>query len=104
MRDSSSSNRHFGSALILFALSALIALLLMVVAFVVWLAEMMSSMTGALLLTGGVFALIAAVVYLFSLHEAFRQVASRLDTIYDVARAVQWGYRLVGEQLARWLK
>lgn len=96
MVDRNSPSRHIAGALIFFALTALMALLLLVVAFTLWLAHVMGSTIWALLISGGFFLLLAAVVYLFSLHEAFRQLSSRLDTIYEVARITHRLSRILG--------
>lgn len=94
---------HFGSALILFALSAVMALLLLVSAFVVWLSQVMGSLTGALLLVGGIFLLLAVLLYCFSLRDSFRQISSRLETIYEVAHAAQGAYAWLMRTLRQWL-
>ncbi len=95
MRESNTPSNHLGSGLILFALTASMALLLLVSALTVYLSQVMGSLIGAMLLLGVVFGAVAAATYYFTLHDAFRQLQSRLETVYDVALAAQWGYEKV---------
>lgn len=95
MGDRNGFGGHFVGALICFVLSSVMALLLLVATFTVWLSEMMNSLFWAMLLVGTFFLSVAVVVYYLAIREAFRQVGARLDTIYDVAHAVQWAYRKV---------
>lgn len=94
---------HFVGALICFVLSSLMALLLLVATFTVWLSEMMNSLFWAMLLVGGFFLSVAVVVYYLAIRQAFQQVGARLDTIYDVAHTVQWAYRRAESWLQRLL-
>lgn len=104
MREHNTTSSHLGSGLILFALAAVISLILLVGGLTMLLSKMMGSLIGAMLIMGGFFAIIAALIYYFSLHEAFRQLRQHLDTVYHVAQAAQWGYEMVVGFLQRNLR
>ena len=84
-------------ALIIVALAAPAAALLLIVALVVWLAELMGSVIYPCLILGLFFALLATIIYKVSLRDAMREVGERLGVIYEVTRllhgAVEWGVR-----------
>lgn len=104
MPDRNSASNHLGSGVLLFLLTASMALLLLVCALTVFLSQLIGSLIGAMLLLGALFGVVAGTVYYFSLHDTFRQLQSRLETIYEVARAAQWGYEQVIVWLQRWLR
>ncbi len=79
--------------------SAGIAIVLLVAALVIGLSELLGSFTWSALLAGGVFALLAAGIYLFSLKEPLEQIRTRIETVYDVARLLKQGYDWVREKL-----
>lgn len=95
MRELHTTSSHLGSGLILFVLAAVIALILLMGGLTMLLGKMMGSLIGAMVLMGCFFAIIAGLVYYFSLREAFRQLRQHLETVYQVAQAAQWGYEAV---------
>jgi len=103
MSERSSFRSHFGSALIGFALFAIMAILLLLTAFVVWLAERTGSLIIAAALVGAFFAILSTLIYLLVLRDAIRLIGSRLDTVYEVAHTAQTGYEWLTERISRWL-
>lgn len=103
MSERNSSRGHFGSALIVFALCAIMAILLLLTALVVWLSEAMGSIIYATALVGTFLAIISALIYWLALHDSFRRIADQLDTVYDVAHTVQAGYQWALERISLWL-
>ncbi|MEG1622551.1 MAG: hypothetical protein RR330_04190 [Alistipes sp.] len=93
MEGDKTPHTHFGSALLLFLLTAGLAILLLLGAGLVWLTEVIGSFIGASLITGGFFALLSVVVYLSTLRRAMKQIRTQIDTIYEVAYAAQLGYK-----------
>ena len=79
------------AALIIVALAAPAAALLLVVALVVWLAELMGSLTLPCLMLGLFLALLATIIYKVSLRDAMREVDERLSAIYEVTRLLRHG-------------
>lgn len=80
--------------------SALLAALLFVSAFVAWLAEVFGSLKIPCLIVGAFLAIIAIVVYRVSLKSYFRQISDELGVVYSVSRIVRgwidWAAALVG--------
>lgn len=95
MSERNSPYGHFGSGLILFALTTVMSILLLTTAAVVWLSELLGSLELAALLVAGVLGLISGILYYFSLREGFRQIGDRLETVYEVARAAREAYRYI---------
>ena len=92
-------NRFPFAALIIVALAAPAAALLIVVALVVWLAELMGSLIYPCLILGLFFALMTYVIYKVSLRDAMREIDERWRVIYDVTKllreGIEWGVRLL---------
>ena len=103
MSERSSFRSHFGSALIGFVLFAFMAILLLLTAFVVWLAERTGSLIMAAALVGAFFAVLSTAIYLLVLKDAIRLLGSRMDTVYEVARTAQAGYEWLTKRVVRWL-
>ena len=76
------------AALIIVALAAPAAALLLIVALVVWLAELMGSVVLPCLILGIALALLATIIYKVSLRQTIRQTEEHLGVIYDVAKIV----------------
>ncbi len=92
-------NRSYFAPLIIVALAAPAAAFLFVVALVVWLAELMGSLIYPCILLGGIFALLAFIIYKVSLRDIMREIDERIATIYEVTRTlrqcVEWGVKLL---------
>ena len=76
MKDSPSPTGNIVTSLIFFGVTAAIAIILFIDAFVMWLASLTGSVAVAALITGGFFAVIAAVVYLLAVRSALNYVRS----------------------------
>ena len=92
MKDSQAPTGNIVASLVFFGVTAAIAIILFIDAFVMWLASLTGSVAVAALITGGFFAVLAAVVYLLSVRSAVKYVRDRIDTVYEVASRVQEGY------------
>ncbi len=92
-------NRSYFASLIIVALAAPAAALLLVVALVVWLAELMGSIIFPCLILGLFFALLATIIYKVSLRDAMREIDERFVVIYEVTKlfreGIEWGIRLL---------
>ena len=68
--------RHLITPIVVFGITALIAVVMLLWALVIWLAQLTGSMIWATLILGGVFALIALIVYLVSVRPAVQYISS----------------------------
>ena len=72
MKDSQAPTGNIVASLVFFGVTAAIAIILFIDAFVMWLASLTGSVAVAALITGGFFAVLAAVVYLLSVRSAVK--------------------------------
>lgn len=86
--------------LIYFAAAAFAAATLLIATLIAWLAQMLGSVTGAMLIVGGFFLFVAWLIYVLAVRRSIDYIRDRLDTIYDVAFAARNAYR-VATHLAR---
>ena len=94
------SGGRFVVALLLFATSAVIAVLLLLTALVVWLSALTGSFIASTLILGALFGILAAVIYLLSVREVVERIRTRAETVYEVARAARSGYEWLVEKAA----
>lgn len=87
------SPRKVFTPIILFITTAIIAFVLLVVALVIWVAEIIKSGSIATLIVGGVFLIVSLMIYLTAARKSMDYLRDQLDTIYDVASVAQRGYR-----------
>lgn len=85
-------------ASVAFLLTALTAALLLLTAGVIGLSKLLGSFIVAALILGGLFALIALLLYIFSIRPAVARVRAQVDTVYDVAQTVKTGYEWLTEK------
>ena len=71
------------------------ALLLLSSALVIWLGEVIGSLSLSLIIVGVTYAIIATTLYFVAIHTTLRQWQRRMDTIYDVSLTVELIYRQV---------
>lgn len=71
------------------------ALLLLSSALVIWLGEVIGSLSLSLIIVGATYAIIATTLYFVAIHTTLRQWQRRMDTIYDVSLTVELIYRQV---------
>jgi hypothetical protein len=81
--------------LLLFIISAIMALLLLSSALVIGLGEVIGSLSLSLIIVGATYAIIATTLYFVAIHTTLRQWQRRMDTIYDVSLTVELIYRQV---------
>lgn len=79
--------------IVCFVTTIVIALIMLVVALVVWVAELVQSGSIAALIVGGMFMFISLIIYLITARKSIEYLQNRLETIYDVAYAARRGYR-----------
>ena len=82
-------DRPFFLPLAITVVAAIIAALLFVSAFVVWLAEIFGSLKIPCLIMGGFMATIAAIVYAVTLKSYFHKIGEELRVIYSASRAIR---------------
>lgn len=94
------ADRPFFLPLAITVVSALLASLLFVSAFVAWLAEIFGSLKIPCLIVGAFLAMVAIIVYKVSLKSYFRQIGDELGVIYSVSRVVRgwidWAVAFLG--------
>ena len=81
--------------LLIFLVSAIMALMLLSTACVIWLGELIGSLTLSLIAVGALYTIISAVLYFVSIHSTLRQWQRRMDTVYDVSLTFELIYRQV---------
>lgn len=81
--------------LLLFIISAIMALLLLSSALVIWLGEVVGSLSLSLIIVGATYVIFATTLYFTAIHSTLRQWQRRMDTIYDVSLTVELIYRQV---------
>ena len=99
MKDSPSPTGNIVTSLIFFGVTAAIAILF-IDAFVMWLASLTGSVAVAALITGGFFAVIAAVVYLLAVRSALNYIRDRIETVYEVASRIKDGYDWLSDKFS----
>ena len=97
------SGGRFIAALLFFATTAGIAILLLT-ALVIWLSSVTGSFIASALIAGGFFAVLALLVYLFAIRDAVEQIRRQAETVYEVARAAQTGYEWLAGKVSLFLK
>ena len=103
MAQDKTSHTKIITTVIYFALTALAAILLLIMAFVIWLAELLGSLIGALLITGIMFGVISMIIYHASLQTALENLQHRLNTIYEVAQVDKRGYDWAVGKFSEWI-
>ena len=97
MKDSPSPTGNIVTSLIFFGVTAAIAIILFIDAFVMWLASLTGSVA---VITGGFFAVIAAVVYLLAVRSALNYIRDRIETVYEVASRIKDGYDWLSDKFS----
>ncbi len=104
MESGKSSGGNFVAALLFFVLTALAAACILLTALVVWLSELLGSLSVSAAILGGCFTLIALCIYLFSLRRSIERMREQMETVYDVARLAKEGYDWVNDKFHRWIQ
>ncbi len=90
-----------------FIVTALIASILLISAFVLFLGEVIGSHLLAMVIVGGVCGVISWVIYSSSLKPIIREWQERLSTIYEVAqslrKAYEWGVEYLMAKLLKFI-
>ena len=85
--------------LLYFALTAIMAIILLVAALIMWLYELLGSAKWATLIVGGGFLFVAWLIYVLAVKRCLDYIRDRLDTVYDVAYSIRNGYKVALQYL-----
>lgn len=91
--------RHLVTPIVVFGITAMIAVVMLLWALVIWLAQLTGSMIWATLILGGFFALVSLIIYLASVRPAVQYISDQLDNIAEMAKIVRSGYNWVSDKL-----
>ncbi len=86
-------------AVICFLTAIVMAVLLTITALVIWIASLSGSFIIATLSVAAVAVIVAFAIYLASLRRPIRQLADKIETVYDVAESVREAYEWVTTRL-----
>lgn len=100
MKDNWKPSGNIVASMLFFGVTAAIAIILFIEAFVMWLASLTGSIAIASLITGGFFAVLAVVIYLLAVRTALEHVRDRVETIYEVASKVKEGYDWLSDKFS----
>lgn len=88
-------SRSVAGPLVSFSLTAVIAVGMLLTALLLWLAEIVGSVALACIMVGGLFALVALIIYFASVRRTFARFREHLDTVYEVSRLAKSGYEWI---------
>lgn len=91
------------TSLLFFALTATIALLLLLAAALDWLTDLVGSFILSASIMAVLFALISWAIYRFAIRTAVEEIRTQAMTVYEVARLAKAGYEWVVDKV-RFLK
>ena len=94
---------HLLPWLLLFATAALLAIVLLLTAAVVALAQVLGSYSWSTLALGALFAVAAVAIYLLFVRRALAHLHEQAATIYEVARLAKNAYEWVADKV-RWFR
>lgn len=103
METRSPQRGSFALSLVLFILMAMTALFLLLVAAVIGLSALTGSIVASVLIFGGIFGLMALIIYFCVLRDAFDRIQAQVDTVYNVANTVRSGYEWVCDKALLWI-
>ena len=89
--------------LLYFAITTIMAIILLVSALVMWIAEITGSATLSTLIVGAGFVFVAWLIYVLSIRRCVAYVRERLDTVYDVAFSIRNGYKVASRFFSSFL-
>lgn len=98
------SNDHIIGSVTIFATLALIASTMLLIAVLLWLAQAIGSLIGALVIIGGISALISLLLYIFSVRPALQRMRQEMAVIYEVAMVMNRGYSWVVQQITQFMR
>ncbi len=87
--------RPVAGPLALFAITAAIAAAMFLTAVVLWLSEILGSTVLACIIVGGVFAIVAIIIYFASVRATIERFRESLDTVYEVSHLAKSGYEWI---------
>lgn len=100
MKDNRNPSGNIVASLICFGVTAAIAIILFIGAFVMWLASLTGSVAVAALITAGFFALLSFTIYLLAVRTAMEHLRDRLDTVYEVASRIKEAYDWLSDKFS----
>lgn len=99
MSSSENRPRTIAVPLVLFVLTMVPAIGLLIVAFTIWLSNLLGSAIWACVVVGALFLLTATILYLVALRGAVKRMQERLETVYQTSRAIQTGFDWIQEKI-----
>lgn len=103
MQNNNRSQHLFGVAAIFIA-TTLIALSMLLIALLLYVAELTGSLISALLILGFVSAAIASILYFSTLRPQISAIREEISTIYEMANLARTGYDWVINRVNLFLK
>ena len=95
----SADNQQISFVAILFCiLTIAVAAILFIAAVVIWVGNLLDSIALSCLIFGGAAAIVALMIYLFSVRRSVRIMHEYLQTVYETSRMAKSGY----EQAKSW--
>ncbi len=86
---------NIASTLLIFVIVTALALIFLLTAAVIWLAHVLGSLSAALLLVGGVLAVISITLYTSTIRWQIKHCKDQIETIYQVATMARNGYQWI---------
>ena len=93
-----SSGGHFIAWLLLFIVTAGVALFLWIASAVVWLARVLDSYILSTLILGCFFAAVATAIYFLCMRKSLVRIRKQAETIYEVAHIVKSVYDWIADK------
>lgn len=98
------SNDHLLGQITLLVIVMLIGSTMLIIALLLWLAEVMGSLTGALVAIGAGCTLISMMLYFGAVRPQVKAIREELSSLYEVARVARSGYQWVSQFIIGILK
>ncbi|MFI3289174.1 MAG: hypothetical protein SNH55_01420 [Rikenellaceae bacterium] len=96
--------QHIFGVAAIFISTTLIAVTMLLFALLLYLAELIGSLIGALLILGLVAAVVAIILYLGSLRPQISAIRDEISTIYEMAYVARCGYDWIRRNVELFLK
>ncbi|MFI3306128.1 MAG: hypothetical protein R3Y68_06415 [Rikenellaceae bacterium] len=91
---------HLLGNLTIFVTLLLLSSTLLLIAIILWLAHLLGSLIGAMLIVGGATGVVAIILYCSKVRPEMKQLREEMSTIYEVASIVRSAYRWMASILS----
>lgn len=95
---------NFIASVVVFGMTAVIAIVLLLTVLVVWLSELMGSFIASALLVGSLSGILSIMIYLATIRDAVSRMRTQVETVYEVAQTAKMGYEWLTGKLLLFLK